>query len=52
VGEEETDKTTGTAPRGRISPHTLSFLGNMKDPEKNDRDWFARHKNVSSGKRL
>ena len=29
-----------------ISPHLIAFLRDLKDPMKNDRDWFAQHKNV------
>ncbi|UZJ52637.1 hypothetical protein CBS101457_001957 [Exobasidium rhododendri] len=35
----------GKVPRGTISPHTIAFLQAMRDPAKNDRDWFAKHKN-------
>lgn len=32
--------------KGRVSPHLVGFLKSLKDPAKNDRDWFARHKNI------
>lgn len=35
-------------PRGTISPHLLKFMRDLKNPVKNDRDWFAQHKNVGN----
>lgn len=37
-----------SVPKGRVSTHLVGFLKNLQDPAKNDRDWFARHKNVSA----
>ncbi|KAE8234222.1 hypothetical protein CF326_g741 [Tilletia indica] len=37
--------TTGHVPPNQISPHLFNLLRDLKDPEKNDRDWFkARDK--------
>jgi len=43
VGDIVQAPTTGQVPPGQISLNTLNFLRELKDPEKNDREWFKLH---------
>ncbi|CAA7263392.1 unnamed protein product [Cyclocybe aegerita] len=46
VGKVVQAPKTGRVPPGQISQNTLDFLGNLKKPECNDRQWFKLHEPV------
>ncbi|KAG9316552.1 hypothetical protein JVU11DRAFT_2603 [Chiua virens] len=46
VGKVVEAPTTGWAPEGQVSQHTLDFLSHMQDPTCNDRVWFRLHEPI------
>ncbi|KAJ1301227.1 hypothetical protein OPQ81_003636 [Rhizoctonia solani] len=46
VGKVVQAPQTGRVPPGQISQNTFDFLLNLRDPEKNDREWFKLHEPV------